>query len=55
MRFSFEKLEVWQRAIEFAEKVIRLSEQWNTLDRHYPAIFKERVHSVSIYSTQITF
>ena len=35
MRFSFEELEVWQRAIEFAEKVIRLSEQWNTPSRHY--------------------
>ena len=35
MRFSFEELEVWQRAIEFAEKVIRSSEQWNTPGRHY--------------------
>jgi four helix bundle protein len=34
-KFSFENLEVWQRAVEFAESVIVLTEQWQTRGKHY--------------------
>ena len=34
-KFSFENLEVWQRAVEFAEAVIVLSEKWQTRGKHY--------------------
>ncbi len=34
-RFAFENLEVWQRAVSFAEMVILSSEQWQTKGKHY--------------------
>jgi hypothetical protein len=34
-RFSFEDLEVWQRAVQFAESVIVSSETWKTSGKHY--------------------
>ncbi|RJX36302.1 MAG: four helix bundle protein [Desulfurivibrio sp.] len=34
-RFSFEDLEVWQRAVLFAESVIVSSEKWKTAGKHY--------------------
>jgi four helix bundle protein len=34
-RFSFEDLEVWQRAVQFAELVIISSEKWKTSGKHY--------------------
>jgi four helix bundle protein len=34
-RFSFEDLEVWQRAVQFAESVIVSSEKWKTSGKHY--------------------
>ena len=33
--FSFESLDVWQRAVAFAEQVIRQSETWQTQGKHY--------------------
>ncbi len=33
--FSFEELEVWQRAVLFAEQVITSSESWQTTGKHY--------------------
>jgi len=34
-RFSFEDLDVWQRAVHFAESVIVSSEQWKTSGKHF--------------------
>ena len=34
-QFAFEKLEVWQRAVIFAETVISSSEQWRTNGKHF--------------------
>ena len=34
-QFSCEGLEVWQRAVAFAEQVIRQSETWQTKGKHY--------------------
>lgn len=33
--FSFEELDVWQRAVVFAEQVIRQSETWQTQGKHF--------------------
>ena len=33
--FSFESLDVWLRAVAFAEQVIRQSETWQTQGKHY--------------------
>lgn len=33
--FSFEGMDVWQRAVAFAEQVIRQSEAWQTQGKHY--------------------
>ncbi len=33
--FSFEGLDVWQRAVVFAEQVIRQSEKWETQGKHF--------------------
>lgn len=33
--FSFEGLDVWKRAVAFAEQVIRQSETWQTQGKHY--------------------
>ncbi len=34
-RFSFEDLEVWQRAVRFAKSVIVSSDNWKTSGKHY--------------------
>ena len=38
MKFSFEDLEVWQKSIEFAYKVIQLTEKIDTDRKHYRLI-----------------
>ena len=38
MKFSFEDLEVWQKAIEFAYKVIQLTQKIDTDRKHYRLI-----------------
>lgn len=44
-QFSFENLEVWQRAVEFAESVIVLSDKWQTTGKHYRLL--EQLESAS--------
>ena len=44
-RFSFEDLEVWKRAVLFAEMVILSSEQWKTAGKHFRLL--EQVESTS--------
>ncbi|MCB2184743.1 MAG: four helix bundle protein [Desulfobulbaceae bacterium] len=34
-RFGFEDLDVWQRAVSFAEMVIVSSDKWQTKGKHY--------------------
>jgi hypothetical protein len=38
IKFSFEDLEFWQKAIEFAQRVIRLTEEIETDRKHYRLI-----------------
>jgi hypothetical protein len=38
IRFSFEDLEVWQKAIEFASRVIKISEKIQTDRKHFRLI-----------------
>jgi hypothetical protein len=38
IKFSFEDLEVWQKAFEFAQRVIRLTEEIETDRKHYRLI-----------------
>lgn len=44
-KFSFEKLTVWQKAIEFAKLIINLTETINTKNKHYRLI--EQLESAS--------
>ncbi|MBU4304487.1 MAG: four helix bundle protein [Candidatus Omnitrophica bacterium] len=44
-KFAFEDLEVWQKAVEFAEEVIDIAEQTDTKRRHYRLI--EQLESAS--------
>ena len=48
IRFSFEDLEVWQKAIEFASRVIKLSEKIQTDRKHYRLIEQLESASTSI-------
>jgi four helix bundle protein len=48
VRFGFEDLEVWQKTVEFPEKVINLAEQIQTDRRHYRLIEQLEACSTSI-------
>jgi four helix bundle protein len=48
IKFSFEDLEVWQKAIEFAQRVIRLTEEIETDRKHYRLIEQLEACSTSI-------
>lgn len=43
--FSFQELKVWQKAVDFAEAVIRVIDELNTPRRHYRLI--EQLESAS--------
>lgn len=45
VKFSFEDLEVWQKAVDFAYEVIRLAEEIQTDRKHYRLI--EQLESAS--------
>jgi four helix bundle protein len=47
-KFSFEDLEVWQKAVEFAKKVINLTEDIDTGRKHYRLIEQLESSSASI-------
>ena len=48
VKFGFEDLEVWQKAVEFARFVINLSEGINTHRRHYRLIEQLEASSTSV-------
>lgn len=48
VRFSFEDLEVWQKAVNFAKIVIDLSEEIDTGRKHYRLIEQLEAASTSI-------
>lgn len=47
-KFSFEDLEVWQSAIEFAKKVINLTEHIDTGRKHYRLVEQLESSSTSV-------
>ena len=47
-RFSFEDLKVWQKAIDFAEGVIRLIDKLETSRKHYRLIEQLEAASTSV-------
>jgi four helix bundle protein len=49
-KFSFEDLIVWQKAVEFAEKVMQLTEGMNTDRKHYRVIENCESAAISIAS-----
>lgn len=48
IKFSFEDLTVWQKAVDFAKEVIDLSEEINTNRKHYRLIEQLESASTSI-------
>lgn len=48
IKFSFEDLEVWQKAIEFAKSVINVSEVLSTKNRHFRLIEQLEAAAASI-------
>ena len=48
VKFSFEELEVWQKAVDFANNVIDLSERLNTNKQHFRLIDQLEAASTSI-------
>ncbi|MBM4146883.1 MAG: four helix bundle protein [Nitrospira sp.] len=48
MKFSFEDLEVWQKAVDFADKVINLAEEIQTDRKHFRLIEQLESASTSI-------
>ena len=48
VRFAFEDLEVWQKAVEFAQAVINVSENMNTHRRHFRLIEQLEAASTSV-------
>ena len=48
VRFSFEDLDVWQKAVDFAKRVIELTEEINTSHKHYCLIERLEAASTSI-------
>ncbi len=49
-KFSFEDLEVWQKAVHYAGKVIRLTEKFETDRKHYRLIEQLEGSSSSVAS-----
>ena len=49
-KFSFEDLIVWQRAVEFAQKVMQLTEGMETDRKHYRVIENCEAAAISIAS-----
>ena len=47
-RFSFEDLKVWQKAVDFAEGVIRLIDKLETSRKHYRLIEQLEAASTSV-------
>ena len=47
-RFAFEDLDVWQKAVEFANKVVRLTEEIQFDRKHYRLIEQLEAASASI-------
>jgi hypothetical protein len=48
VRFSFEDLEVWQKAVDFAKLVIELTEKIDTGRKHYRLIEQLEAASTSV-------
>lgn len=48
VRFGFEDLDVWQKAVKFAQKVITLTEKINTRYKHFRLIGQLEASSTSI-------
>jgi four helix bundle protein len=48
VRFGFEDLEVWQKAVDFAKRVIELTEEFNTGHKHYRLIEQLEASSTSV-------
>lgn len=48
VKFSFEDLEVWQKAVDFADKVINISEEIQTDRKHFRLIEQLESASTSI-------
>ena len=48
VRFGFEELEVWQKAVEFAKQVIDIAERIQTDRKHYRLIEQVEAASTSI-------
>jgi len=48
VRFGFEDLEVWQKAVAFAKNVIDLTDRINTTNRHYRLIEQLEAASTSV-------
>jgi four helix bundle protein len=48
VKFNFEDLEVWQKAVDFAKKVINLTEDIDTGRKHYRLIEQLESSSASI-------
>lgn len=48
VKFSFEDLEVWQKAVEFADKVISLVEEIQTDRKHFRLIEQLEASSTSV-------
>ena len=46
--FSFQDLKVWQKAVDFAEKVIRTIDEFDTPRRHYRLIEQLEAASTSV-------
>lgn len=48
MGFGFKDLEVWQKAVKFADEIITLSENLNTTKKHYRLVENLESAAVSI-------
>lgn len=48
IKFSFEDLEVWQKAVDFAKRIIDLSEKIETNRRHFRLIEQLEASSTSV-------
>jgi len=46
--FSFQELKVWQKSVDFAEKVIRMIDELDTPRRHYRLIEQLEAASTSV-------
>jgi four helix bundle protein len=48
MEFAFKELQVWQKAIDFAEKILGLIERMDTSRSHYRIIEQIEASAISI-------